>query len=459
MSKKLYIINNVTIPISIVAIFLFLILYQHSVLVKEASAQNLPNIQNTQPLSELFQYYKFQSVQLSIGNDKNDYTAGEAVNFGGTISNQNDYPIVDGQVYVRIGMVNKDYIKEGDYISDEFYAVEDISIGANATKDISFTWDNTSTLASGEYVATFFFLVGKAFHVSGLPFTNEVVASKIKFNIVNNSKPNQTIELSRKGTKVNGTIYKQIGNIPEVGKDDTVTISQPITNLSNKSQNISLTYEVYSWAYTTDKDVLSKYESPITIPANTTKTLTYALPPIERSVYYLKITAKAKDGEKSIVNIRVGKDLNEPRITYVGITDFPLKKGEESTIFAYFHTTTGQWATSTVSATVSDTNGNVIGKAEYSGPVNGNVMIVKNKFTPQYDYSSVRLASNFINKDNGLTSSYRQELDCNNVDTEDCAKVREGNSKTQNSNTIIVISVLSLLVIALGIFKFKFKKK
>jgi len=251
-----------------------------------------------------FDYYTFQSVQVSVGIDKNSYSPGEFVKFSGELVNKNNYPVVDGYVFVRISRenTNQNHILEWHNISDEFFGAEKTVIDANGIKNIQFTWEVPDSLQGGRYRADYFFSVGKKFNLGGLPFSNEIMVGTAKFNI---ESEDYSIYLDRSGTKINGTEYKHIGNWPIVDENSQVIITQPVNNPTETEQDVDVSYELYWWDGLLEGDMIDIKKEQIKIPANSSLDLSYELPNIVEPVYYLKITAESGN-QKSIVNLSMG---------------------------------------------------------------------------------------------------------------------------------------------------------
>ena len=99
------------------------------------------------PAQEVFtDYYHFGSLKIELQPGNVSYLPGEKITFKGKVTNTNPYPIINGQLYVRISQENKsNFQQNGDLIIDEFFAVENIFLKAGETKDISFDWQAPAT--------------------------------------------------------------------------------------------------------------------------------------------------------------------------------------------------------------------------------------------------------------------------------------------------------------------------
>ena len=66
---------------------------------KNSQLANLGYLDNT---VNCFDYYKFGSVQTTLTAQGFYFNTGDTINLSGPITNQNDYPIVSGTLYVKI---------------------------------------------------------------------------------------------------------------------------------------------------------------------------------------------------------------------------------------------------------------------------------------------------------------------------------------------------------------------
>ncbi|MBI5742434.1 MAG: hypothetical protein HZA25_01165 [Candidatus Niyogibacteria bacterium] len=364
-----------------------------------------------------FDYYHFQSVQVSVNTDKDKYAASDKVVFSGELINQNDYPVVDGYVFVRVSKDNSNYLTEGRHIVDEFFGAEKVTLDAGATKNIQFDW-RIPAVSAGKYHADYFFSVGKKFNLGGLPFSNEVIIGSADFAVESN---NDWIYFDRAGTQVNGAKYVHIGGWPMVDPGSAATITQPIKNTFKQAQKISVKYELYRWDSLLAEDKISEKSENVSVPANSSAALSYTIPVISEPVYYLKITATTGD-QQSIVNIRVVSDLERPRLNYPAITKFPLAKGDAYTLFSCFHNSSGVDTSGKVLLTLSDKDGQKVQRMEYDGKITSMMMVDRSDLTAAKAYDYLKLKATVLDKNGKTVDDYEAVYDCNAIDASKCQK-------------------------------------
>ena len=387
--------------------------------------------------------YKFQSVQVSVGPEKGSYNAGETINFVGNIINQNNYPVVDGNVFVRIGKQNPYYIHDGHNAVDEIMAVSNVSVDASSSLPVIFSWTVPKDLGVGDYRADYFFSVGKKFNLGGLPFTNEIIVGFSNFKI-NNTKETEFV-LDRTTTKVNGIKYNHIGQWPAPKEGEKIEIVQPVKNFTDKEIKVSVNYDLYYWDSLDPADKLDSKVEMVTVPAKSSKNLTYTISKSEKSVYYLRIKATVGDAS-SMVNIRTTSNIEKARINYPAITAFPLTKGDSANLFSCFHTVYGVASSSKLVLSLTDKNGNSVAKGEYTGSFGSNMNGAVANFTAGKDYTFLNLKAELF--DNGkLTDSYQIDYDCSSLKSAKC-ELLTGNTVNK---TVIFWAIILILISLLGL--------
>ena len=399
----------------------------------------------TDTLDNCFDYYKFQSVQVSVGTENGVYKAGDVMSFSGELINENTYPVVDGNVFVRISEVNPNYTTEGHYTVGEFIAKENIAIDASSSQLISFQWKTPANLKDGSYRADYFFSVGKQFNLGGLPFTNEIIVGFSNFSM--ESAEDSSVYLDRAGTKVNGTKYNQIGNWPIVEAGSKVAISQVLKNTTDTSQTVSVSYNLYFWDSLNPSDLISSKAETVTIASGKDKTLTYEIPKVDKSVYYLKITAKTSGGAQSILNIRLSSEMERPRINYFAVTGFPLKKGESAKIFSCFHNTSNIATEGKVVLSAKDIKGNEIAKIQYNGIISSAVSAKAGDLKALKNLTYLKLDQLLYDKSGKVIEQKSEIYDCKTLDSAKCVEMTKFNFFVPIAIVAGLFLILSLIFI------------
>ncbi len=423
----------------------------------EGGWASIPPEEDTEGQAHCFDYYKFQSVQVSLGVEKDPYVSGEIIKVSGEIINENDYPVVDGNVFVRVSKNNENYVNEGVFIVDEFIAMENVAIDKNSQIEGSFEWKIPESLSAGEYRLDYFFSVGKKFNLGGLPFSNEVIIGSALFSI--ESEQDSFISFNREETKVSGEKYNHIGNWPIIASGERALIAQPIVNTFDEEKEIDIKYDLYYWDSLNEDDLIATENRKITVPANESTILEYEIREVNEPVYYLKITATSGD-QKSIVNVRVASNQEKPRLNYPAITKFPISKGENFTLFSCFHNTSGMITSGRVEVFLKDKKGREVGKIDYKGDISAAMSVDKIDMVAENDYEYLELEAKVYDKNNKVVDEYSTIYDCkllNNCKVSSSAQGDGTKSILSAKNILIIIFII--IVIATTVVVIIEKKK
>jgi hypothetical protein len=381
-----------------------------------------------------FDYYTFQSVQVSLGTQKDYFEPGDLVTMTGEVINKNDYPIVDGNVFVRVSRRNGNYLDEGNFIIDEFFAIEHMDIAANGTAELSFDWMVPEGASAAEYVFDYFFSVGKRFNLGGLPFSNEVIIGNSTFRVI--SQNQDFLSFDRSGTKVNGQKYAHIGNWPEILPGQAVVVTQPLVNTFDESREVDVTYDLYFWDSLHPDDLISSTKETITAPANGSVDLTYTIPEMNDSVYYLNITASSGD-HSSIVNVRMSSNQGRARLNFPAVDQFPIKKGDDFTLFSCYHSTSYVPAEGKVIVTLLDENNVEVARAEHDGLIASDMSVITQNIKAQKDHNYFTLIAQIYDEKGSLVEKYETVYDCANL----------GLCTTSPAKTSTVFSVKNIMLV------------
>jgi hypothetical protein len=396
-------------------------------------------------------------VQVSLGTNKDVYNPGEKVTLKGDLINGNDYPVVDGNVFVRISEKNPNYVSQGQFIIDETILGADVKLDAKERKAVEYQWTVPQGIKKGDYRIDFFFSAGKKFNLGGLPFTNEIIVGFADFQI--NSKSNANILFDKAGTKVDGQKYNHIGNWPSIEAGKSVEIIQPIKNTFNEKKTVNMQYDLYFWDSLNEEDKISSKTEEVSVPANGSANLKYTVDSMKDSVYMLKITATSGD-YKSIVNIRLTSDQEHARLNYPAINKFPIQKGNDFTLFSCFHNTSWGNTSGTVKLALYDRSGDLVDQVEYKGDITGAMMADKKDITANDDYDYLQLKAQVLDKDGKVVDEYETVYDCSKINSNACLSAfgkKEGVPERKSAvsmaisanKTLIALVILAILLIVI----------
>lgn len=419
---------------------------------------------NTPGAMNCFDYYTFGSMQVDVSPTLGQTIPGMPVTFVGNIKNANPYPVVDGQVWVKI--FKKDEQSDslthqnGYPLVDFFLAKDNVVIGAESEQPITFDWNVPETAGGGEYEAALFFTSAHRYNLLGLSFTDDVTGNKASFSVTSNNTP---ITFDKNTVMLNDTLFRFAAFPPHFTKDEAVTTYTTLKNPSNTERIVEVTWITSKWDGILTSNEVSRETTAVVLKPKETKKISYTPPVLPISVTFIQ--AEVNDhGAKSLMHVRFVRDGNEEiRINFPSITKYPLKEGEEQTIFSCLHSTNLPVVSdNTLTLTLKDHKGNTIHTYTYTGDVTGDMMGLKDTFTPEKDLTSFSLTATLAHKGT-VVDEVTQTYDCTILDPEHCPKdAVKTDSATTNVTPLTTYtmlgSVLALLILA-GVAIYQRRKK
>ena len=235
---------------NLVAVGLFLVLALAAGLVLAQEVTPAP--ETLVPVS-CFDYYKFGSVKVGVAPSLSEIGNGGEMDFVFNVTNENDYPVVDGSIYMKVYRKQADADsaqKNGSYLIDYTLIKDKISLDGKATKKFDFSWRVPAGAPSGEYEAVTYFLSDNRMNLLGLPFTDDIFGGRNSFKIASDILG--TVQLDKNKVTLNGKAHRFIGNTTPFSKDEKVIIKIPVVNTSKTAQTSEISYDLYFWDGTLD---------------------------------------------------------------------------------------------------------------------------------------------------------------------------------------------------------------
>lgn len=398
-----------------------------------------------------FDYYRFGSVQVDLSATLEQTVPGVPMTFTGELKNENPYPVVNGSIYVKIFKTGEENFQQqnGYPLVAFFEAGKDIRLPASSSVPFTFDWQVPNNLAGGDYEANFFFVTSDRFNLLGLSFTDDVTGNKTSFHVTT-EQANQVV-FDKHAVTLNDQPYSFAAFPPHVDLDAPVTLAAPIINPSNTPKTVTVSWQLYNWDGLRSDFLLETRTESVTIPAKSTKTVSYTATKQMGTVSYLIATVEDGDAT-SIINPRFVRDnIEETRLNFPSLLKFPLMSGEENTLFSCVHSTNLPLVEdNTLSMTLTDTEtGFVIHEYTYQGGVTGAMMGVADTFTSQDNYGKVTLTTT-LKRNGEAIDTVTQTYDCSQLST--TCPTKKPNAATTNTsssttNTLLVAVVILLIVI------------
>lgn len=436
-----------------------------------------------------FDYYQFQSVNLEILPSIN--TAVPGTTFEGKIlaKNKNQYPVVDGSIFLKIYKKQKEEEKKlinGDFLIDQFFVAENVSMDQDQEKSFDFKWDVPSALEPGEYYFTAYFQSSKKFNLAGLSFTDDIKGGIAVFDVIDDGSFSGTVEFDKNNVKLNGEPFNFIGKVKTFSSNEEVLIEAPIENTTAKTIDLKIETDVYYWDSLSDSNkIFNSEKKEIKIAPGKKEMVWFKVKPNKFAVNYVLITAKYLD-KKTILPVRFGKnDIESARINFPGITNFPLKKGEKVEIFSCAHAVKDKnYMVSffnledeaedqvqnernySLQLTLKDKKTNeIVGEFKYEGIISADMNGYKADFIPDRNLDNVSLEAVLKDEKGEIVDHSEMDFNCSEINSNKCfSPVSSFGEKAKNGmnygkNWIFLIAIiLGLLFLVIFILK-KMKKE
>ncbi|HAT68279.1 MAG TPA: hypothetical protein DCS20_01525, partial [Candidatus Yonathbacteria bacterium] len=401
---------------------------------------------------DCFDYYRFNSVQVDISPTHGATVPGTTIGFTGFVRNENSYPVVDGQVYVKIFRKGGDEIsvrQNGHTLVDQFALPETFAIAAKAEKPVSFSWKIPENAQSGDYMAAFFFQTSKRYNLLGLSFTDDVTGNQAQFS-VKNDQGQGVVEFDKNTVTKNGELHRFATPLTVFAKNEPITIKVKLVNPRNETVVVPVIWKHYAWDSLREETLKDTKTELVQLKPGETKEIAYVANPIDSSASYLVV--ETKDGNsKSILDIRFARDgVEETRINFPGITGFPLTEGKETSLFSCAHSTNLPVVKNNIlTLTLKDMDDNIIHTYEYKGDITGSMMGVKDVFTPDKTYDAFVLSAT-LKRDGKVVEEVVEKYDCQEIDPGLCFKLQDGVATTNTKSKAVTGFIFGAAVLLFG---------
>lgn len=408
-----------------------------------------------------FDYYKFGSVDINLHKDYQTYEAGDAIVIQGKIKNNNPYPLIGLDIKGRLvkDIPEPVYLRSEIIVLDELHIAENITIPAYGTYDVLYTHLLPLNAPSGEYQMYLYAVEQDRFNMSGLSFTNDIIASYLTFSVSGDTPDH--VYLDQTKIQVGEQEHNVMAFMTRHQKDTQVPITIPLYNPETQDKQMIVTYDLYSWDSANPQNKISTKTENVVVPAQSELLLQYVIEKTELPVYYLSITAepslKEKDEsvhkEKTISNIRLSvQDASKPRLNFVTTNTYPLKKGEEATMVTCFHNTNhGSDANiSKIETKLKDSRGKVLAETLYEGNAPSAISAIAQKFIPRRDMTEYVIESTIYDANNTIIDTIEKKYTCSEIDPNLCSK------KPMASSILIWITLAGLFVVIVAVIRKRF---
>lgn len=337
--------------------------------------------------ADCFDYYHFNSVEIEFNPTETVLVPEDILNVEAVLRNHNDYPLVDGGLLVQIFREKKDgNIQAGNYLIDEFWAVEGVSLNALSEKNVGFDWRIPAGLSGGDYFLAGHFIVGTKMNLSGLSFLEGVYGGLSYFTIEEQTV--NEIYFDKESIEINDQTFWARSFIPQLDQDQA-DISFDLINLGDQGREINLNENLYKWDNIGSDQLIWSDQRTLLLTAGGRRSVNQVFSDLSSGVYLYEVKT-----DQSILKARfVVNGPNSPsRFNFLALTEFPIKNGQDNSFFACFHNTTDlEGVDGRIEVRLEDAIGNEIASWDYEGLISPNIMAGVSDFKAQRDYNQVWL--------------------------------------------------------------------
>lgn len=417
---------------------------------------------------DCFDFYTFGSVKVDLVVEPRETFTGIPMQFRGELRNENPYPIVDAQVYMKVfykDEVTASFVKQNGYpLVDFVLAVDGVSLPAKGTKPVSFTWTPPRYTAAGEYEVAFFVTSAKRSNLLGLTFTDDVTGNKFPITLKTLGEIEKPVHFDKNAVTLNRVPYRFASYPPHFGKEEGVVVGGLVVNPSAEPQTVSIVWLTSVWDGLRETSVLDRRVMNVSLEGGESKEVQYTPPTLESAVTFVSAELSFKD-TTSLLNVRYVRDgVDEVRMNFPGVSSYPLKEGESVDLFSCLHSTNMPVVGDGVlTLTLEDAKGKELHTYTYTGDISSAMMGVKEAFTPRADLADFTLTATL--KQGGKTiDSVSLSYRCTDIDPTLCPPDERASSAPLESRSVplwyVALPLLVLfLVSGLLVYRARTQKK
>jgi len=289
-------------------------------------------------LTSCFDTYRFGSVYVTIDAALESASQGAPLSFEGTITNDNPYPVADVAVWVKVFRVRS---AEKDVNGPDVLAwvpvAEKLHLKAGEVRPLTFVWEIPPDAEPGTYQLATYVNSFDRFELSGLSFTDDIVGSKIEFQVV--GEATGAVRFDKASVTVNEQPF-YFASFPPIipPMTPTVPVEATVLNTTNTPFKGTVHWKLYYWDQLSERTLLSETTEELKIHPQASTTLSYLINDSEHTVYYLVGEITSAHGAESIIGVRFGRvDVAEPRFNFV--TGTPATEAGPGSVVACIHST------------------------------------------------------------------------------------------------------------------------
>lgn len=417
-------IRHTRFGVGLIGIFLLVVFSPHLLLAQQSAEAPLKPVADAGRTNSCLQYFTPDSVHVTLEPNLESTVSGVPLTFNGTIENTNDYPVVDGRLFVKVFRVPETGGENGPHVVDQFVARDNLNIPAQSTIPITFAWHVPSYATSGQYRLATHFIVADNFSVLGNPASDHITGETVPFAI-SGEQPSMTA-IDRETITVNGEAYVAQAAPPVVAARDSIEVMATVANVGQVADSgATITWRLYEGEIPREEHLLTSEEKSLRIRAGERTRISFSTSRASHPQYLIVGELTWRD-TKSIINIRIAREgLSERSVAFAGSDTFPITAEDEVTLFACLQQI-GNAPTpdgAMVHITMRDADGRIVHEHRSAAASEQN-SVVATQFVPRRGYDNFTLTTELFANGEQI-SDISLPYDCNLIDPESCLPAAE----------------------------------
>jgi hypothetical protein len=275
-------------------------------------------------------YYHFGSVQIAADSHADRYQPGDTVHVEGDIINQNEYPLPDGMVTVRVHREDASVAgRDWHPIVAEMTVPGTYSIPSRGRTRFAFDWTIPKRAPGGSYFIEFSYLAGGRYVMGGIPYIANFPAGSAHFAVEEGDRP-LSVMFDRSSVVLNGEPLSLRSVPPSFDPGQPITVEAQLNTQAATEIPASIRVSLHEWSDMDMEAPLIDEITDVTLKPGEPLTVPLAWIDAKPGVYELVLSAipLEPDGLPSVLKVRFPINGDVPRLIYAGVGKIDEAAGE-----------------------------------------------------------------------------------------------------------------------------------
>jgi len=418
---------------------------------------------------ECFDYYSPRAITTYFEAKPTQSAPNEPIQFSGAVTNGQPLPLVDVTLHAKVFKRNEvaAQLGRGDTLITQAVVKEGVDIPARGSAQATYEWLVPANAEGGSYYAVFYATAaGSDLPIMGYRVYDDVIPGQVDFEVVHDDfQPVVTFDRTR--FTLNNQPYS-VDEPPQIEQRVPAEISVTVVNPANVAKVVTLQWNTFTPHTAKDDQLLASQVELLTLEPFEERVVTYTYAPaVEGEIY---VTGVLQDGAvQELLNIvinRAGFSAFAVEVPALGLSMFPLKAGEPTTLFGCLSLLVDPAPESIVDViiTLTSKTGATIHRYEWTGNPIDVTNTLGETFTPDSDYRYATLSIEVSHYGDPVLSS-SITYDCDSEGMNGCQATETEMTTTTTSTTswqliaFLVLAFILLVVVILVVIKVTSRNK